>query len=304
MKEAPMAGLSFVTPLAYDWKYAFGAIRSYYAIADEIILGVDAERISWSKKPFSFDDQAVSHFVAEIDTDKKIRIIQDNFHTLDAPMANETAERKQLGAACRAGNWVVQIDSDEILLNPLVFQKFISSVNPDASVMASWAPVYKIFGNKALVVGGFQEAVRVATHSPHLYRFARVTDQTPVLSPLLLLHLAWCRTEEELLQKLTNWGHSTEIDIEKTVGLWRATTLENYQQLRNFHPLYGPLWQFLQVVDWPPKLFDVPLLDPQAAGGTMPETRDSRVIERDGIASSGVAISFGVPSTDAKGNAT
>jgi len=30
-----MNGLSFITLLAYDYRYAFAAIRSYYEIADE-----------------------------------------------------------------------------------------------------------------------------------------------------------------------------------------------------------------------------------------------------------------------------
>jgi hypothetical protein len=294
-----MANLSFVTTLAYDWKYAFEAIRSYYAVAEEIILGLDADRISWSKKQFAFDDKAVAEFIAAIDTDKKIRIIEGNFHTRDAPMDNETAERRQLGAACRAGNWVVQIDADEILLNPLQLKNFLDGMAQDACASASWLPVYKIIGNKALVVGGRMEATPVATRSPQRYRMARNTDQSSVLSPLNLLHLSWCRTEEELVQKLTHWGHSTEIDLEKTVGLWRDTTLENYHQRRNFHPLNPSLWEFLEIADWPPKvLTNRGHVDQQADGAKADKTPDNRIVVHSKRAGGGVVISFSGPSSN------
>ena len=40
-----MAGLTFITPLAYDYAYSYATIEAYYGIADEIILGVDKDRI-------------------------------------------------------------------------------------------------------------------------------------------------------------------------------------------------------------------------------------------------------------------
>jgi len=245
-----MAQLSFVTPLAYDWKYAFSAIRSYYAIADEIILGIDRDRISWSGKPFVFDDQALAAFIADVDQAGKIRVIEGNYHGAHWPMANDTGERRELGLACRPGNWVVQIDSDEILLNAGVFKTFMDGLGQDCCVRGLWLPVYKIVGNKALVVAGRAEKTSVATRSPQRYKLSRDTDQAQVDSPLHMLHLTWGRTEEELRQKLTNWSHSRDFDSAAAVNLWRSVTLENYQQLRNLHPMDGPNWPYLEVMDW------------------------------------------------------
>jgi hypothetical protein len=294
MKEAAMAGLSFVTPLAYDWKYAFDAVRSYYAIADEIILGLDVDRISFSKQPFPFDDAAVADLIAQIDTDKKIRIVEANFHSHDTPLESDTAERRLLGAICRMDNWVVQIDADEILLNPFDFKRFMQNASPDVCVWAVWLPVYKIIGDKALVIGGHLETHPVATCSPHLYTFGRVTNQPTEQSMLYLLHLSFCRDEEELVRKLTNWGHSNQIDLEKTVALWRATTLENYYQLRDFHHIHGPLWKFLKVIDWPPKaLFDARDLQQLVSDFASPNTPDGHVVVQGKTAGGGRLISFG-----------
>lgn len=289
-----MIGLSFVTLLAYDWKYALDAVRSYYAIADEIILGLDVDRMSWSKKPFTFDDQAVAKFIAEIDTEKKIRIIESNFHARDVPIENDTAERRELGAACRPGNWVIQIDSDEILFSPLAWKQYFNGLTEDTTIYANWLPVYKIIGDKALIVAGPPEAVPVATCSPHRYQMARITDQPYVDSPLFMLHLTWGRTEEELIQKLTNWGHSAEIDLPRHLGIWRATTLENYRQLRDFHPLEPTLWQRLKVINWPPKS----LFDGHLALSQMVEWLDLKSLEKGVVVQGrtphgGILVSFG-----------
>jgi hypothetical protein len=302
-----MAGLSFVTLLAYDWKYAFAAIRAYYAIADEIILGLDADRISWSKKPFSFDDAAVADLIAKLDKDKKIRIIEGNFHTQDTAMENETDERRQLGVACRAGNWVVQIDADEILLNPLEFKKYMERLPRGSCVWMGWLPVYKIIGKKALVVGGVPERAPVATCEPQLYHYGRLVEQPNVLLPLRLLHLAFCRTEEELVQKLTNWGHSHQVDVEKCVSVWRATNLENYQELKDFHPFLGPLWPCLTIMDWPTSPLDgvEPFqLQPAEAPAPLPKPQVNQLIVEGKAPGGGMAITFGTPSAEGQGPAS
>jgi hypothetical protein len=299
-----MAGLSFVTLLAYDWKFAFAAIRSYYPIADEIILGLDADRISWSKKPFPFDDAAVGDLIAKIDKDKKIRVIEGNFHSHDVAMENDTTERQQLGAACRAGNWVVQIDADEILLNPLEFKQYMDSAPEDICIWGVWLPVYKVIGKKALIVGGVPERAPVATRAPHQYRFARITGQPYALSPLQMLHLAFCRTEEELVQKLTNWSHSHQVDVEKNVSVWRATNLENYHELKDFHPFHGPLWPYLTVMDWPGSPLDGAVsfqLQPAGAPPAPPKPQVNQLIVEGKASGGGMAITFGTPSAEGKG---
>ena len=289
-----MAGLSFVTLLAYDWKYAFSAIRGYYDIADEILLGIDRDRISWSGKPFVLDDQALARFIAEIDGLKKIRVQEGNFHSAGSPLENDTMERRELGCACRAGNWVVQIDSDEVLANAGEFRSFMEGMQQDCCVRAHWLSVYKIMGDKALVIGGVPESPCVATRSPQRYISARVTDQPQVVSPLRLLHMSWGRTEEELVQKLTNWSHSRDFDVAAAVGLWRSVNLSNYHTWHNFHPMYGPTWPYLEVRDWNSEVMaNIPRTGQGAAVSAGQEAQRSPVTVEGRTAAGGVLISFG-----------
>ncbi len=75
-----MPGLSFVTPLAYDWRYALDAIRSYYGIADEIILGLDRNLVSWSGNKFRVDLAALGRGLRKIDVDRKVRLLRGGLH--------------------------------------------------------------------------------------------------------------------------------------------------------------------------------------------------------------------------------
>jgi hypothetical protein len=242
-----LTGLSFITLLAYDYRYAFNAIRSYYDIADEIILGLDCDRLSWMRQPFTIDLNEVNAFITHVDKGKKIRICEGNFHSADHPMTNDSIERSTLSMQCAPGNWVVQIDGDEILMNAADFRRFMETADPQYNIMARWIGVFKAFGNQVLVIDPPTELAPVATKLRGQYTGARATKQQGVMSPLNLLHFSWGRTPQELLMKLTNWSHAKDFNIDAFFKMWQSITLENYQQVRNFHPLHGPTWQSLKL---------------------------------------------------------
>ncbi len=243
-----MSGISIITMLAYDFRYSYVAIRSYYDIADEIILGLDADRLSWSQLPFSIDFDEMKAFIADIDTKKKIRIVEGNFHSQDHPMKNDTLERSILSREAQPGNWVVQIDADEMLLNATEFRTWLLTKNPAHNcVYARWITIFKTFGNKVLAIDPPGEEVPVATFARGQFTIARATAQPGIMSPLQLLHFSWGRTPEELKKKLTNWSHAQDFDVESFFRPWDSVTLENYQQIKNFHPLHGPTWQGLKL---------------------------------------------------------
>lgn len=253
-----MSGLSFVTLLAYDYRFAASCIASYYDIADEIILGVDADRLSWSGNKFELDLAQIRAELAAIDPAKKIKIVEDDFHSQASPTENDTHERSILSWECREENWVVQIDADEILLNAREFRDWMLAREragadqeaPAGCVMATWTTVFKIFGNKALVIDpAFRETPPVATRLRGQYVIARHTDEAQELSPLELLHYSFGRTPEEVLQKLNNWSHSRDFDTDAFFQMWQSVTLANYREYRNIHPLNGTNWPGLVEVD-------------------------------------------------------
>lgn len=243
-----MPGLSFVTLLAYDYRYSYAAIRSYYEVADEIVLGIDAERRTWMQAPFDIDMTELQAFIDSIDRDHKIRIIEGNFHSTDQPMLNETIERIALSKEATAGNWIVQIDCDEYLLNAPAFRQWLSTGDyTGKNLFAQWIGVFKAFGNQVLVIDPATETVPVATHSQGAYLHARRTGEPGLMSPLQLLHYSWGRSPQEVMTKLKNWGHAKDFDVQKFFRFWQSVTLDNYMYCRDFHPLNGPIWPALKL---------------------------------------------------------
>jgi hypothetical protein len=243
------AGLSFVTLMAYDYAYALKAVRSYYEIADEIILGVDADRISYTHKPFEMDMGEVRRELEKLDVRGIVRVVEGNFHREKHPLDNETRERSELSMLCAEGNWIVQIDSDEMLLNAREFRNWLIPADADACVWAKWISVFKTFGDRALVIHPANESTPVATKWRGAYTAARRTNQPGAGSPLQMLHFSWGRSGGELRQKLENWSHSWDFDLEGFYRLWESVTLQNYGQFRNFHPNEPALWPGLAVVE-------------------------------------------------------
>jgi hypothetical protein len=244
-KDVP---LSFVTPLAYDFRYAARAIEAYYPYADEIILGLDKDRVSWSGGKFEFDMAGFQDFLKRVDTQKKVALVEEDFHGQPTPMRNDTWERNQLSLRCKAPNWVVQIDADEIVLNPEELRDWLQNLRFSYNVLGSWLTVFKTFPGACLVINKREATISVATLKKGQYTGCRDTLEWKRKSPLKMLHFSWGRTPREVRQKLTNWTHSKDFDTDKFFELWQGVTLENYAQFKDIHPMDGPDWPSLRLV--------------------------------------------------------
>lgn len=253
--------LSIITPISYDYQYAFKAISRYYNIADEIFLGLDKDRISWSGHRFDFDIEAVLSFIKKIDVDNKIHLIEGNFHQfpsdmiedikphLSIPFKNETDERNRLSLLCKEGNWVMSVESDEYLLNPSEFKAWLDTIKEDIEFRAKFISVYKCFEDRLLTIAGTTEYPDVGTKKKGQFHSARtVSNSNYVQSPLVMLHFSWGRTRDELAIKFKNWGHSDSFDTDKYLEMWDRITLDNYKNYTNLHPLYGPTWPSLTLM--------------------------------------------------------
>ncbi len=242
-----MAGLSFISMLAYDYRYAYLSIPSYYDLADEIILGLDRDRLTWMKQPFAIDMDELHAFLQDVDRDKKIRIVEGNFHAADSPMDNDSRERSMLSGEADPQNWLVQIDADEILLNGPEFKTWLLQNDPrQRNVYGRWVSVFKVFGKDVLVIDPPDEMVPVATMLRGQFTAARATQQEGIVSPLQMLHFSWGRSPGQLMQKLENWSHAHEFDVRQFYDFWDSVTLQNFTQAKDFHPLYGPMWRSLK----------------------------------------------------------
>ena len=69
---------SAISLISYDAYLLPKSIERYYEYVDEIVLGVDEDRITWSNNKFSFDEDVLWKELSKIDVDNKISVIEAN----------------------------------------------------------------------------------------------------------------------------------------------------------------------------------------------------------------------------------
>jgi hypothetical protein len=247
---------SVISLISYDASYLANSIRTYYDYVDEIILGLDQDRISWSGNKFSFDEETLWKELSAIDGDGKIEIVEGNFHRSKVPIENDNHQRNYLKEYC-TNDWVFSFDADEDLVNAKeYFTKFCPLVETyDMDHMFYWILPYKRIGDGNILVISKEdkktlpnnEVQGFATHKNNTFNYCRWTNnQKRVQSPLVILHWSFCRPSKELDLKINNFGHSIESKKDPFYEIQAKVDSTNYTQLKNFKTSnMGPQWESL-----------------------------------------------------------
>jgi hypothetical protein len=259
---------SVVSLISYDASYLPKSIEKYYNYVDEIVLGLDSDRISWSGNKFSFNESKLWSDLSKIDGDNKISIIEANFHKSSVAIENDNYERNFLKNNC-TNEWIVSIDADEMFLNAKqFFYDFCAIAEPyrkTKDICFSWALPYKLIDDTLLVIVNdndspfLTENQAFMTHKDNTYTYARWTNisaqgSNRLMSPAIMLHWSICRAKEDLYKKITNIGHSDLAKTDPFYSIWNQVTLDNYHTMRNFKT------SGLGAVQWP-KLLAIKLED-------------------------------------------
>jgi len=236
--------------MSYDYDKLKYSIPPVYKAADSIYLALDKDQRTWKGNRFEIDDTFFDWLKA-FDLDNKIKIFRGDFYIpeLDT-IQNDTRERYLLAKEMGIGNWLVQVDADEIFIN---FNKFVSTLrkydnfldNPEKKpiqIAGFLINIYKYLEHGILYVNE-PTKVMLATNYPN-YKRARNTKQRIIYTDNVLLHECLSRTEEELKFKLENWGHSHEINDE-FMSKWKMANETNYHQLESLFYLDPKIWKGL-----------------------------------------------------------
>lgn len=251
---------SVISLISYDADFLVDSIKSYYEYVDEIVLGLDQDRISWSRNKFSFDETKLLSELSAIDGDSKINIIEGNFHRSSVPIENDTHERNFLKANCEH-DWIFSFDADEVLVNAKdFFTKFFPLVQnyKDIELMFTWYLMYKKVEDGYLIISEddghtvFSKDIQgfSANKNLHTYTYCRWTNsEKKILSPLAIKHFSFCRDDKDLSMKINNFGHSAESKVDPFYTVQKQVTKDNYTQLRNFKTHgAGAQWPALKFV--------------------------------------------------------
>ena len=138
---------SAISLISYDANmFLADSIKRYYNYVDEIILGIDKDRITWSGNDFSIDEDSLWSSLSQIDGDNKISIIEENFHQSEVAIENDNYERNFLKAQC-SHDWIFSFDADEMLVNTkkffLEYCPLVENYYNKADICMVWSTPYK-----------------------------------------------------------------------------------------------------------------------------------------------------------------
>lgn len=236
--------------LSYDYEKLKHSIPPVYNEADTIFIAMDEENRTWSGKKFEIKKEFYE-WLEGFDVQKKIIIYKDNFYVPKlSAIQNDTRERYLLSLKMGIGNWLVQVDSDEIFID---FPKFVKElkkydkylVNPKRTpiqISGFLINTYKYLENGVLYVNQ-PTKVLLATNYPN-YKVARNSKERIVYTNNILLHECLSRTEEDLKFKLDNWGHNAEVNS-SFFNKWKRANEHNYKELKDVFYLDPKIWKEL-----------------------------------------------------------
>jgi len=236
--------------MSYDYDKLRHSIPPVYNKADKIYIALDHKQRTWKGTHFEIDAEFFE-WLTEFDTDKKIEIYKDDFFRSElSTIQNDTRERHLLALKMGIGNWLVQVDSDEIFID---FNQFVASLrkhdrfldNPKKNpvqIAGFLINIYKYLDEGLLYVNQ-PTKVMLATNYPN-YKNARNNKERVIYTNNILLHECLSRDEESLKFKLKNWGHSHQLNDE-FFPKWKKANKDNYKELKNLFYLDPKIWKSL-----------------------------------------------------------
>jgi hypothetical protein len=176
--------------LAADPTWIEKSVRAYYDQVEEILVSYDAEGIGWSGSRVQ-SEAAVARLRA-IDVAGKMRFVGGDYHSLPTAPANEIRQRQDaLDAVAPTVDWVLQIDSDEVVPDMGVLTAALHHADERGLRAVEW-PMRVLFrrlnSRVYLVVTGkdgrghFEYPGPIAVRSGAVFRDARQGDG-PFLRP-------------------------------------------------------------------------------------------------------------------------
>lgn len=236
--------------MSYDYEKLKKSIPPVYNEAEAIFIAVDKDYRTWSGQKFEIDP-AFFDWIKEFDVDNKITVYRDDFYVPElSAIENDNRERHMLSLKMGIGNWLIQVDADEIFIN---FEKFIKELrkydhyldNPEKNkiqIAGFLVHLYKYTENGILYVNAPHKFM-LATNYPN-YKCARQTGARIIYTNTILLHETLCRSEEELRFKIQNWGHNVDVNA-GFLDKWLSVNETNYKDMEDFYYIEPERWKKL-----------------------------------------------------------
>lgn len=239
--------------LAGDPAWAAESLSSYYHLVDSVVVSFDATNRSWSGNPLMVDDAVAA--LRSADPDHKIRWLPGAYSFPERPPWELETEQRQaaLVAASDGCDWVLQLDTDEIVLSPSALTSHLERADRRGAAGLDFPlrDFYQTAGSgrflehcdrfwraqaaypgpvgvrSGTVLSNCRQAavplyrvdLRSRNTDPAHSRDARVHAVVPPAEAVA--HLSWVRTEAQMEWKSTTIGYAKARNWEHDLHAWR-----------------------------------------------------------------------------------
>lgn len=239
--------------LVGDPSFLTASVRAYYAHVDRIVVSYDGSARSWTGTDLPIDEALAQ--VRALDVDDRCELRPGSYaRPGHDPLESETRQRNEaLAAASEGADWVLQLDTDELIPRPEIFLRTLAAADragaggmefpsrwlytragEDRFLEASsrfWGPASSYPGpvavragtrltqaRQAAGLGLYRADVRAWNTDPWHPRDAVV--HTVVPRDAAVLHYSWVRTPEFVARKVGWSGHTAELTASGEYGRW------------------------------------------------------------------------------------
>lgn len=236
--------------ISYDYSYIFSSVKLIYDHVDSIVISYDADNKTWAGNDILIPESFFSE-VKAIDIHNKITFYKDQFYVPNIQsMELETRQRNMMAEKMGSGGWHIQIDSDEYAYDFKLLAQFLRkhqflTRKPEKTpinFLVNLVVLFKQNKEGFYVIQPFNESCFLITNNP-IYEKARKPKVGKTLQlDYYLIHQSWARTPTEIEQKIKNWGHKNDFDVQEFYEKWRDLDETSYKNYIDFHPLPGSFW--------------------------------------------------------------
>lgn len=270
--------------LAADPTWLRASVAAYYPHVEKLVVSYDANRRGWTGAPIRVE-QCLA-VLRSLDVERKIEWAPGDFASSSTDfLAAETRQRRAaLRLAAAGADWVLQIDTDEILPEWAALLKALE-IGAERGLPAIEWPMRVLY--RRLSGGRFLE-VATSANTTHFEYPGPIAVRAGVelvdcrradcdyLRPLVIgdrcslqvqrppdsgeyrvemlaaeaaiWHNSWARPPVAVREKVASWGHNQGL---RTRLYYYTTWLPapvTWRALRRFHPLYPALWPRLRLL--------------------------------------------------------
>lgn len=238
--------------VGYDYELLKHSLPTVYSVADKIVIAIEKDRKTFAGETFSIDP-SFFQWLEETDVDNKINLYEDSFYVPEMGASEaDTRARNLLGKRMGEGGWHFHIDVDEYFVD---FKGLVAELkniqhrfqNKKVTLQAFCSVIFKASAEGYFMVSSPEKFALITNH-PVYYHHRYNADNEHYTLNHLAVHQSWGRGEDGLKTKLNNWAHRIDFDTEAYFRFWKSVCRDNYNYIKDFHPLKPSLWSKLDFV--------------------------------------------------------